>query len=59
METNLTLDEAKEAFQENPNPETAAAYLLTAREYWGDGIVGDETLNAAEREVSVILAGRS
>jgi hypothetical protein len=47
----MTLDEAREAFRENPSNPTAGDYLATAVEYASDDMMGDDEWIDAIAEV--------
>ena len=44
--SSMTLDQAQKAFAEadGPNARTMADLLMTALEYWHDGLIDDEAL---------------
>lgn len=45
----MTLDEARDAFEQDRNAETAHAYLAAAEEYVADGIIEPGTFEAVQR----------
>lgn len=41
----MSLDDARDAFDVSPSDRTAADYLELARQYWRDGIIEDDTFS--------------
>jgi hypothetical protein len=48
-----SFDEAQEAFRDHPTATSAADYQNAADEYHSDGMIGDDTFNAALDEIEV------
>ena len=46
----MTLDQARDAFQENKCFATAAEFIMKAAEYWGDGMIHDNTFASIVKE---------
>jgi hypothetical protein len=42
--TDMTITEAADAFEQDPNAGTAAMLLRIATEYWNDGMISAKTL---------------
>ena len=49
----MTFDFAQEAFQANPNKETAQNYLNSSIEYYEDDMIGEDTFNSATNELAI------
>lgn len=47
----MTLDEAEEAFRENPTRDTGVQFLDVALDYWEDGMIDDSTFGTKIRMV--------
>ena len=45
----MTLDEAEEAFRENPTLGTVVQFLDVAMDYWKDGMIYDSTFEGKVR----------
>lgn len=52
----MTLDEARDLFECNPNPSSAKWYAEEAGRYHDDGIISDETYDAIMAECRPFLA---
>jgi len=56
MQTDMTLDEAIDAFDAYPCQRTAHDLLREATQYWSDEMIGDEEYQDAVKKVTEFLS---
>lgn len=53
--TDITFDEAQDAFRASPSLATAKAYAKQAQGYHRDGMIGEDTFGAVRDEVAAYV----